>query len=198
VAKKKAKSSLDGFDFEEPAWEGLKKVISGGQTGADVAGLHAAKAVGLETGGQAPEGYLTNAGCMPQLAEFGLTAAGSYLQRTAANVKASDATLILSNNPNSAGTAATIRLAKQYRKPYLLVNTAQFIQHTATRGDAGCTPSPELIGSVVEFIRVHRCTVLNVAGNRERHSDKRITMTCFDLCVQVLKALIASAPEGSA
>lgn len=36
----------------------LKKVISGGQTGADLGGLRAAKAVGIATGGFAPKGWL--------------------------------------------------------------------------------------------------------------------------------------------
>lgn len=190
MAKKPApKSDLTGFDFDDVPYEGLKKVISGGQTGADIAGLYAAREHGLETGGQAPEGYLTTVGCMPELADFGLTAAGSYSQRTLVNVKSSDATLVLSNNPGSTGTALTIKYCVQQRKPYLLVHTTEFIQHTATRGDAGVAPSEELIGSVVEFIRRHRCTTLNVAGNRERHSDQRITMACFDACYKVFQAI---------
>ncbi|MFZ8324119.1 YpsA SLOG family protein, partial [Staphylococcus aureus] len=40
----------------------LKKVISGGQTGADQAGLRAGKAAGLETGGMVPKGCLTDDG----------------------------------------------------------------------------------------------------------------------------------------
>lgn len=37
----------------------LLKVISGGQLGADQAGLAAAKAVGIRTGGFAPKNYKT-------------------------------------------------------------------------------------------------------------------------------------------
>lgn len=40
----------------------LRKVISGGQTGADRAGLEVAHKLGLETGGWAPSGYVTSLG----------------------------------------------------------------------------------------------------------------------------------------
>jgi RNA polymerase sigma factor (sigma-70 family) len=40
----------------------VRKVISGGQTGADQAGLFAAEAFGIETGGWMPKGFLTLAG----------------------------------------------------------------------------------------------------------------------------------------
>lgn len=35
----------------------IKKVISGGQTGADQAGLLAARVCGVDVGGTAPKGY---------------------------------------------------------------------------------------------------------------------------------------------
>ena len=50
----------------------LERVISGGQTGADQTGLHAARACGIPTGGWAPRGWLTEAGPAPWLEEWGL------------------------------------------------------------------------------------------------------------------------------
>ena len=44
----------------------LEPVISGGQTGADQAGLRAAQACGIPTGDQAPRGWLTEAGPAPR------------------------------------------------------------------------------------------------------------------------------------
>ena len=49
----------------------LRKVISGGQTGADRTGLECAKALGLETGGTAPDSWRTDEGHDPTLADFG-------------------------------------------------------------------------------------------------------------------------------
>lgn len=192
-------AALDSFDFHRPEpteWPGLLKVISGGQTGADQAGLFAAYDLGLATGGQAPEGYLTVAGLAPELASFGLTAKGSYQQRTLQNVRNSDATLVLSQTPGSTGTVLTIKCCVRERKPYLLVNTAPFVLYTATRGDAGSPPSPELIASMVEFVRCNRASTVNIAGNRERHGDKRITMACYELCKQVFSELIRTRPAS--
>ncbi|HME98544.1 MAG TPA: putative molybdenum carrier protein, partial [Terriglobia bacterium] len=52
----------------------MKKIISGGQTGADMGGLLAARELGIETGGMAPKGWLTENG--PEevlLRSFGLS-----------------------------------------------------------------------------------------------------------------------------
>lgn len=43
------------------------QIISGGQTGADQAGLAAAKELGLETGGWLPKGCITDEGRRPDL-----------------------------------------------------------------------------------------------------------------------------------
>ena len=50
----------------------LSKIISGGQTGADRAGLEVAKRLGYETGGTVPRGYKTSTGPDPTLKEFGV------------------------------------------------------------------------------------------------------------------------------
>ena len=73
----------------------MERVISGGQTGADQAGLAAAKACGIPTGGWMPKGFLTTAGPAPELAaEFGLKEhSGEYAERTGANVRDADATI---------------------------------------------------------------------------------------------------------
>ena len=87
----------------------LSKVISGGQTGADLAALVAAQAVGLETGGTAPERYMTENGESPQLGRaYGLVAEGTYSSRTKKNVDDADATLVLLVHDGQGGSARTI------------------------------------------------------------------------------------------
>jgi Circularly permutated YpsA SLOG family len=73
----------------------LEKVISGGQTGADQAGLRATQAAGIPTGGCAPKGWQTEYGPAPWLAEYGLTERlkASYPARTGANARESDGTI---------------------------------------------------------------------------------------------------------
>jgi hypothetical protein len=47
----------------EAAWTGkVVRIISGGQTGADRAGLEAGRLLGVATGGTAPNNFLTEQG----------------------------------------------------------------------------------------------------------------------------------------
>jgi len=74
----------------------VTRVISGGQIGADQAGLSAAKACGIRTGGSAPLGWLTSRGPQKKLLRrYGLKEhyQKGYKARTWANVKNSDGTI---------------------------------------------------------------------------------------------------------
>jgi hypothetical protein len=125
------------------------RIISGGQTGADLGALVAAKRLGLDTGGTAPKGYRTDAGPQPDvLRGFGLIEhpSSAYPPRTVCNVRDSDAT-VLFGILTSPGCALTKRLCEQYRKPYL---------------------ENPLAVELRRWVLVNQVTVLNVAGNRER------------------------------
>jgi|LNFM01.1.fsa_nt_gb hypothetical protein len=129
----------------------LRKVVSGGQTGADQAGLRAAKAAGIETGGWAPKGWETEEGPASWLGEYGLTECPKegYPARTDANARDSDATLWFGSS-DSSGYRATIRGCRRHKKPYLLV-------------EEGITRPSE----VRAWLEAHQVETLNVAGNRE-------------------------------
>ena len=73
----------------------LRKVISGGQTGADKTALECARTIGLETGGTAPKGWKIDGGVDPSLADYSLIESPSsdYKVRTRDNVRDSDATV---------------------------------------------------------------------------------------------------------
>jgi hypothetical protein len=93
---------------------------SGGQTGADLAGLWVGKLLGLKTEGVAPENYQTLVGSQPSLGTvFGLTSRGSYRTRTIENVRASDLTLVFSRNMKSPGTVLTINSCLRATRPYV-------------------------------------------------------------------------------
>ena len=58
----------------------VTKIISGGQTGADQAGLAVAKRLGIPAGGFLPKGFLTEAGPRHDLAaEYGLVKTEQHL-----------------------------------------------------------------------------------------------------------------------
>src|SRR3954468_15967071 len=100
----------------------LRRVVSGGQTGADQAGLRAAKAAGIETGGWAPLGWETEEGPAPWLAAFGLKACPKkgYPARTEENARDSDGTLWFGST-DSTGYRATIAACRKHGKSYLIV-----------------------------------------------------------------------------
>lgn len=134
-----------------------EKIISGGQTGADIGGLVAARRVGVPTGGTAPRDFNTEKGPKPdELKAFGLVMHPSshYRDRTKENVLASDATLIFCENPDSPGTQLTIALCKEYKKPHLLIRNI----------------SDESLPLVIRFLESENPRVLNIAGNRESSS----------------------------
>lgn len=135
----------------------LKTVISGGQTGADRAGLAAAKAAGLFTGGWMPKGFRAQDGARPEFADmYGVRehASDKYPPRTALNVKEADATLRFATDWDSAGEVLTLKFIERYGRPYFDVTP-------------GGEETPE---DVVAWLRRHDVRVLNVAGNAERTS----------------------------
>jgi hypothetical protein len=131
------------------------KVISGGQNGADQAGLRAAKACGLPTGGWIPKGCRTLDGPRPDLLdEYGMTehASEKYPPRTEANVKDSDGTIRFAKTFSSPGEKCTLKAIKWYNRPHFDVNISK-------------PPDPE---EVLSWLKKYDIKVLNVAGNSEQ------------------------------
>jgi len=133
----------------------LKKCISGAQTGADIAGLIAAKEYGLETGGWMPKGFLTQSGPHPDWAKkYGLQEHTSpkYPPRTYANVKDSDGTIRFAYNFNSPGERCTLKAIQQYKKPHIDVDLNDMCK----------------VDVIIEWLERYSIEVLNVAGNSEK------------------------------
>ena len=141
----------------EFTYQGLTKVISGGQTGGDQAGLFTAREFGIPTGGYAPLGYRTLFGFTPSLKEFGLleTASSGYPTRTKLNAQRSDATVRLASNFNSPGERLTLSLCNSFKKPVfdVLLNDRDY----EVKAQA-----------LVDFLINHSVSCLNVAGNGDR------------------------------
>jgi hypothetical protein len=78
--------------------ENLKaiKITSGGQTGADRAGLDWAIKNGIDHGGWCPKGRKAEDGTIQGQYQLQEASSGNYLQRTEWNVRDSDGTVIFS------------------------------------------------------------------------------------------------------
>lgn len=137
----------------------MKKIISGGQTGADQAGWRAAKRCGLLTGGWMPSRFQTEDGRHPEFAAmYGARVwdggTESYSERTRRNVREADFTLwfTMGGETDSPGYWCTRKAAKESKKAWLTITEtyphwrlAELLSHTSHE-------------------------VINIAGSRESRS----------------------------
>jgi len=152
----------------------IEKVISGGQCGADQAGLAAAKFHNIPTGGLAPYKYMTTEGENPGLKPlYGLKeSSGSYKDRTWSNVFASDATIRLAVDFNSPGEKCTMNAIINYGRPFFDVPLQQ---------------APKYIDATVNWILKNDFKIINIAGN----SQGKLGYDIFSLSYSFLFYLFA-------
>lgn len=147
------------------------KIISGGQTGADRAGLDWALAHGVAHGGWCPKGRRAEDGAVPE--RYGLveTPSAGYLQRTEWNVRDSDATVIFTlANKLAGGSLRTVDFTTKLGKPYLHMSS-----HVAPK-------------YLARFLVQHSVRTLNVAGNRES-----VALGIYDRTFEGLSEALSSA-----
>ena len=133
----------------------MRKVISGGQTGADRGGLDAALDLDFPHGGWCPYGRRAEDGRIPDRYELVETASTSYKVRTRLNITESEGTVIFVRGQVSQGSALTSEYATWHKKPWLLVDLAAVPSRDAA------------ILKVSRFIAENEVEVLNIAGSRE-------------------------------
>ncbi len=131
----------------------LDRIICGGQTGADRAGLDAALAAGLPVGGYCPKAREAEDGPIPDKYPL-IEIKQGYRQRTIKNVEASDATLIFYAIMPVTGTALTLQCCLKQKKPFKLIDVELVSPGTAA-------------SAIDAFIRQNEVSCLNVAGPRE-------------------------------
>jgi hypothetical protein len=147
----------------------IKKIISGGQTGADQAALDAAIKLDIPHGGWIPKGKITESGPLPDKYQLNEMPTSSYPKRTVQNIIDSDGTLIVSHGKLTGGSKLTRELAMENGKYWLhinLVKTSQF--------DAAV--------KINQWIADKHIEVLNVAGPRAS-KDSQIYKAVIDILV---------------
>lgn len=129
----------------------LQRIVSGGQTGVDRAALDVAIELGISCGGWCPQGRRAEDGRIPDRYPLRETASDDYAARTRANVRDSDATLILTVGEPAGGTALTMQHAEVLGRPVRLVDL----------------DGADDIPAVSRWIEENRVSKLNIAGPRE-------------------------------
>jgi hypothetical protein len=132
----------------------ITRIISGGQTGVDRAALDVALEYSIDCGGWCPRGRRAEDGPIPERYPLQDTPWDGYPQRTEWNIRDADGTLILTRGEPDRGTALTERLAKEKKKPCLVVELAK----------------PWDVEAARRWIEDNKIVTLNVAGPRESSS----------------------------
>ncbi len=153
--------------------------MSGGQTGVDRAALDAALASGLAVGGWCPAGRWAEDGRVPEAYPLVETPEADPAQRTAWNVRDSDATLALVRGEPRGGTALAVACSRRTGRPLLVV-------------DLDAAPTAAEIAAWLARTGVR---VLHVAGPRESEAPG-IRTAAEALLRRVLAAAGGHAPQG--
>ena len=129
------------------------KIVSGGQTGADRAGLDWAIAHGVPHGGWCPRGRRAEDGVIPARYQLTETPNAGYPQRTEWNVRDSDGTVIFTLSEQlKGGSLKTVNFAIKLRKPFIRISPHVDPTHLA------------------HFLASRSVGTLNIAGSRESGS----------------------------
>ena len=150
----------------------VKKIISGGQNGADRAALDFAIKHKIPHGGWVPKGRLTVDGPLPTKYKLTQIPSASYPKRTEQNVIGSDGTVIISHGRLTGGSAYTKKMAIKHEKPCLHIDL--------NRQDV-LSAALELL----TWIDENGIKTLNVAGPRSS-KDPKIYMAVKKLMENVL------------
>ncbi|MDD2239776.1 MAG: putative molybdenum carrier protein [Kiritimatiellae bacterium] len=132
----------------------LRKIVSGGQTGADQGALAACVQRSFPYGGWVPKGRRSEKGKVPAKYRMRQHWSRHYPPRTERNVIDSDCTVIFTYGKPEGGSLLTIDFARQHRKPCLKADLNQ--------------PHDVVVAKLRRWLKRH-CPdngVLNVAGSR--------------------------------
>jgi hypothetical protein len=131
----------------------IKKIISGGQTGADRAALDVAIKLNIPHGGWCPRGRRAEDGVIDQSYRHSETPSTDPAQRTEWNVRDSDGTVILSISPKLSGASAKTEIfARQTERPCLHISRVR--------------DGEKANEMLARFLEENKIEVLNVAGPR--------------------------------
>lgn len=151
------------------------RVISGGQSGADIAALDWAITHHVDHGGWCPKGRRSEEGPIAAHYLLSETPLSNYLQRTEWNVRDSDATVIFTlTDALDGGSKRTAQFAEKLHRPWLHFRPSVH---------------PKFL---TQFLARHQVTTLNVAGKRESSAPG-----IYRFVVDTLERSLAPAPPAT-
>jgi hypothetical protein len=128
-------------------------IISGGQVGADRAGLDFAIEQSIPHGGWCPKYRIAQDGTVPFKYQLQEAEKPGYPYRTKLNVRDSDGTAVFTTDPPGRGSSMTIQACFDFGRPYVVITTNESLNEASQH--------------LLEFIRKFGIKTLNVAGSRK-------------------------------
>jgi hypothetical protein len=155
----------------------LKKIISGGQVGADQAALDAAIKYNFPYGGWIQKGRKTQSGILPDKYELKEMSIAGVKERIEQNVTASDGTVMISHGDLSGGADYSKKMAEKHDRPCLII-------------DLNETPAFLASSKINTWIIENNIEVLNVTGSRASEDSDIYKDTYFILEDTILLSLL--------
>ena len=153
----------------------LKKIISGGKTGADRAALDVALKLGIPHGGWIPKDRMAEDGPLPNVYRLKETPTDSYDACSEKNTQEANGTLIIARGKLTDGTNYARRMTLKHKKQLLGIDL-NLINHY------------DAASLVASWIRMQNVKVLYVAGPRASE-DRQIYQDVVIILEQVVQIL---------
>lgn len=148
----------------------MTKIISGGETGADIGALVGASKAGVPTGGTASRDYMTEKGSQAPVlkASFGLIPHPSHLEadRVFENIKKADVTAIFTAAINCSEVDQVVKVCEKLNKKHIVI-------------DAFAPTAAETFHS---FVLETKPDCLNITGDKESKSAGIAITTSRIIC----------------
>jgi hypothetical protein len=159
----------------------IRKIISGGQIGADQAALDVAIKLGFPHGGWIQKGRKTQSGILPAKYQLKELPTAGYKQRIEQNIIDSDGTVIISHGEPTGGAEYSRKMADKHRRPCLHVDLKE--------------SSTFVIASKINtWVLENNIEVLNVTGSRASE-DSTIYKDTMDIVEgSILLGLVEAKP----
>ncbi len=159
----------------------LKKIISGGQVGADQAALDAAIKCKFPHGGWIQKGRKTQTGVLPEKYDLMEMLLSGYKERIEQNVIESDGTVIISHGDLSGGADYSRKMAMKHNRPCLHIDLSQ-------------TPAAVSSAKINTWIIENTIEVLNVTGSRASEDGDVYKDTAGIIEDTILLSLVKAKP----
>ena len=161
----------------------IKKIISGGQIGADQGALDVAIKYGIPHGGWIQKGRRTQSGILPPKYHLQEMSTASFKDRIEQNVIDSHGSVVITHGTLSGGADYCIKMAQKHGRPCLHIDLSTLSEFTAA-------------SRLNAWIKENDIEVLNVNGSRTSE-DSNIYKDTMDIIEEaVLLGLVKTPSAG--